>query len=203
MESNTLIIRYSKKFKANHLNLKGVIMRFLKYFLVSTSILISIKSGLFAQESLVNALESFRPFLGKTYKGELAESTPEKPVVDISRWERALNGRAVRNLHSLNNGEYGGETIIFYDKNKKSLVYYYFTTAGFFTHGTMNFEDKTITSHEFVEGNENGITEVKSMVTIQEDGRLHNKSMYLKNGEWIDGHEATYEEAPDAEIIFK
>ena len=67
----------------------------------------------------------------------------------------------------------------------------------------MKFEGKSITSHELVEGNENGITEVKSIATILEDGSLHNKSMYLKNDEWIDGHEATYVEAPDAEIVFK
>ncbi|MEJ2545807.1 MAG: hypothetical protein P8Y99_17220 [Calditrichaceae bacterium] len=160
-------------------------------------------SSIFAQETLINALEPFRPFLGKTFKGEMSESTPEKPVVDISKWERALNGRAVRNLHSLNNGEYGGETIIYYDKDKKSLIYYYFTTAGFYTYGTMKFEGDTVISHEFVEGNENGITEVKSIANILPDGSLHNKSMYLKNGEWIEGHEATYVEVPDAEVIFR
>jgi hypothetical protein len=109
----------------------------------------------------------------------------------------------VRNLHSINNGEYGGETMIYYDKDKDSIIYYYFTTAGFYTHGTMQFDGKTVTSHEFVEGNENGITEVKSIVTINDDGSLHNKSLYLKNGEWVQGHEATYVEAPDAEVIFK
>ena len=174
-----------------------------KFFLLLAVTIIALNSTSFAQETLVNALEPFRPFLGKTFKGELAESTPEKPVVDISRWERALNGTAVRNLHSLNNGEYGGEAIIFYNKSKNSLVYYYFTTAGFFTHGTMKFEGKSITSHELVEGNENGITEVKSMTTILEDGSLHNKSMYLKNEEWVEGHEATYVEAPDADVVFK
>ena len=166
-------------------------------------VILFLSSSVYAQEALINALEPFRPFLGKTFRGELAESTPEKPVMDISKWERALNGRAIRNLHSLNNGEYGGETIIYYDKDKKSLIYYYFTTAGFYTHGTMKFEGDTVISHEFVEGNENGITEVKSTATIMEDGKLHNKSMYFKNGEWIDGHEATYVEAPDAEVIFK
>jgi hypothetical protein len=174
----------------------------LSFYLTLFAVLF-VSFSIYAQETLINALEPFRPFLGKTFKGEMAESTPEKPVVDISKWERALNGKAIRNLHSLNNGEYGGETIIYYDKDKKSLVYYYFTTAGFYTHGTMQFEGKTVTSHEFVQGNENGITEVKSTATIKEDGSLHNKSMYLKNGEWVDGHEATYVEAPDAEIIFK
>ena len=58
-------------------------MRFLKFFLLFVIILGNLNSISFAQETLVNALEPFRPFLGKTFKGELAESTPEKPVVDI------------------------------------------------------------------------------------------------------------------------
>ncbi len=177
-------------------------MRYISFLFVVISIFFLNKISI-AQETLINALEPFRPFLGKTFKGELSESTPEKPVIDISKWERALNGKAVRNLHSLNNGEYGGETIIYYDKDKKSLVYYYFTTAGFYTHGTMKFEGDTVISHEYVEGNDNDITEVKSVATIMKDGGLHNKSMYLKNGEWIEGHEATYDEAPDAKVIFK
>src|SRR5262245_12139575 len=32
-------------------------------------------------------LEPFRPFLGKTWKGHFKNSTPEKPQVDVSRWE--------------------------------------------------------------------------------------------------------------------
>jgi hypothetical protein len=38
------------------------------------------------------------------------------------------------------------------------------------------------------------ISEVKSVMKILPDGRLHNKSFYLKNGAWEEGHEATYAE---------
>ena len=38
-------------------------------------------------------LKPFQVFISKTFKGEFANSTPEKPVYDISRWERALNGK--------------------------------------------------------------------------------------------------------------
>ena len=55
--------------------------------------------------SLDEHLEPLRPFLGKTWKGHFQNSTPEKPLVDVSRWERALNGKAVRILHSINGGE--------------------------------------------------------------------------------------------------
>src|SRR5262245_33334512 len=53
-------------------------------------------------ESLDEHLAPLRPFLGKTWKGEFKNSTPEKPRFDISRWERALNGKAVRVVHSVN-----------------------------------------------------------------------------------------------------
>ena len=48
-----------------------------------------------------------------------------------------------------------------------------------------------------------GITEVKAVTELQPDGRLHVKSEYLKNGEWVPGHEISYEVAPDAEVVFK
>ncbi len=43
-------------------------------------------------------LEPLRPFLEKTYTGVFKSSTSEKPVVDVLRWERALNGKAVRSF---------------------------------------------------------------------------------------------------------
>ncbi|HTG43029.1 MAG TPA: hypothetical protein VK633_00735, partial [Verrucomicrobiae bacterium] len=53
-------------------------------------------------------LESLRPFIGKTWRGEFKNSKPEKPTIDVAHWERALNGKAVRVLHSINDGYYGG-----------------------------------------------------------------------------------------------
>ena len=42
-------------------------------------------------------LKPFQNYIGKTFKGEFANSTPEKPIYDISQWERVLNGNAIRN----------------------------------------------------------------------------------------------------------
>lgn len=148
-------------------------------------------------------LKPLKPFIGKTWRGKSPNADPDKPFEDISRWERALNGQAVRILHSINGGAYGGETLIVWDRKKESLVFYYFTTEGFYTSGTIKMEDGKMISHEIVTGNENGITEVQSVGTILPDGRLHSKSQYLKNGEWVDGHEFIYEEAPAAKVIFK
>ena len=91
--------------------------------------------------SLDPHLEPLRPLLEKTWKGAFKNSTPEKPTVDVARWERALNGKAVRVLHSINDGVYGGETLIVWDPKKNVLESHYFTTAGFTTTGTVTFRD--------------------------------------------------------------
>jgi hypothetical protein len=153
--------------------------------------------------TLIPQLEPFRAFLGKTWRGEFKNSTPEKPVIDISRWERALNGQAIRILHSINRGDYGGESILTWDAEKKSVVYYYFTTAGFMTTGTMKIVDGRLVGHETVRGAAGGVTEVRSTNEIRPDGTMIAKSEYLKNGQWEPGHEITYREDPKAEVVFK
>ncbi len=155
------------------------------------------------QPTLHEQLKIFEPLLGKTFRGEFADSTPEKPKVDVSRWERAMNGQAVRILHSVNHGEYGGETIIMWDKEKKSIAYWYFTTAGFHTEGTMMSADNEWTSTEKVVGNASGITEVKATSQFTSDGKLIVRSQYLSKGKWEKGHEVTYHPSPDAKVVFK
>jgi hypothetical protein len=171
--------------------------------LVFLNCLCSISAIAAEKTSLDEHLEPFRPFLGKTWKGHFKESTPEKPQVDIAVWERALNGKAIRILHSINNGVYGGESIILWDEKKQSLVYYYFTTAGFYTTGTMTLKDGKFESHEVVTGSAEGVTEVKSTGEVRADGTMLSKSEYLKEGKWVPGHEVTYKEDPKAEVVFK
>ena len=131
---------------------------------------------LIAQNNEINSLsEHLKPFeryLGKTFKGEFATSTKEKPVFDVSHWERALNGRAIRIMHSVNDGEYGGESIITWDVKKNSLVSSYFTTAGFTTNAVLHFEDDKLISIEEVVGNKNGITKVKAIIELLPNGCL-------------------------------
>jgi hypothetical protein len=169
--------------------------------------LISLLSGLNLRAgetgSLAEALEPLRPLLGKTWRGEFKNSKPDKPTFDVARWERALNGKAVRILHSVNDGSYGGETIIQWDAEKKQLIYHYFTTAGFYTTGTMTHLDGKFTGHEKVTGSANGVTEVRAANELRPDGALLSKAEYLKNGEWTGGREVLYKEDPKAEVKFK
>ena len=172
-------------------------------------IFILMVGGLFAQSGetikmeLSEHLKPLQSYIGKTFKGEFADSTPENPTYDIQYWERALNGNAIKITHSVNNGEYGGESMIMWDAKLGSLVSWYFTTAGFYTQASVIIEDGKLVSHEKVTGNENGITEVKSIMQLLSNGQLHTKSEYLQNGKWVDGHEIYYKEVPEAQVIFK
>jgi hypothetical protein len=148
-------------------------------------------------------LEPLRPWLGKTWKGEFKNSKPDKPVIDVARWERALNGKAVRILHSINDGIYGGETILVWDETKQSLTYHYFTTAGFVTQGTVRFKDGAVLTHEVVSGNANGVTEVRGQTEMRPDGTFQVKTEHFKDGKWTPGHEATYREDAAANVVFK
>ena len=153
--------------------------------------------------NLSEHLKPFEPYIGKTFKGEFANSTKEKPVIDVSHWERILNGMAIKVTHSVNDGEYGGESIITWDTKKNSLVSSYFTTAGFTTNAVMHFEDGKLISLEDVTGNENGITKVKAIIEFLPNGDFKNSSKYFMNDEWVDGHIVYYKESPEAKVIFK
>jgi hypothetical protein len=148
-------------------------------------------------------LAPLRPLVGKTWRGEFPESKPGKPVVDVSRYEVALSGQAVRNLHSINDGAYGGESLMVWDKEKQAIVYFYFTTAGFYTTGTLREEDGAIVAHETVKGDADGVSEVKAVFRVLPDGRLHAKTRYLKQGQWVDARDMHYVEAPTAVVKFK
>jgi len=148
-------------------------------------------------------LEPLRPWLGKTWKGHFKNSTPEKSVIDISRWERALNGKAVRILHSINDGSYGGESIVMWDEKKQAVGYHYFTTGGFMTTGTMTFKDGKILTHEVVTGNSGGVTEVRGTTEMRSDGTFIVKTEHRKGDEWTPGRETTYREDSSAKVIFR
>lgn len=154
-------------------------------------------------QTLAPELELFRPYLGILWQADL-EGQEGKKQTDRAYWQRALNGQAIKTIHSINDGEYGGETMIFWDKQHKTLAYYYFTTAGFYTHGRMRFDAKSqvLTAEEQVENNANGITAVRSR-SVLTTGSLSIKSEYLQHGKWIPGHAAVYLPTKDGQVRFQ
>lgn len=156
-----------------------------------------------ATAALAPELSVFQSLINTTWQGNVAESG-KAVKVDVSKWERVLNGQAIRITHSIAQGEYGGETMLLWDKNKQSLVYFYFTTAGFYTHGTMTFvaDKQQFIAQEDVVNNASGITKVRSITTLKADSLTVN-SEYLKNGVWQPGHSAVYRPAVDVQPEFR
>lgn len=154
--------------------------------------------SVFAQDEIHEKLQPLSMFVGKTWVGDFGG---DDKAVDVARWEWALQGKAARITHSLNEGEYAGETMIVWDSSKESLVYFYFTTAGFYTSGTMEIDGQSLTAYEEVVGDINGITAVRSESSLQEDGSMRGVSQYLVNGEWTEGRTVVYRE--DATAVLK
>ncbi len=155
------------------------------------------------QATLDPHLEFLQPWLDKTFKSESKEANSEKQTTDVVHWERALNGKAVRIIHSLNDGAYGGQVIVRWDEEKQAVCYHYFTTDTFRTEGTMTFKDGKIASQEMVKGKAENITEVRATIEMHPDGTYLQKSEYLKDGKWSPGREALYRPDPIARVIFK
>ena len=151
--------------------------------------------------NLVPELEVFKPYLG-TWQADFDVGDNKPKIQDVGRWERALNGKAIRTTHSINEEEYGGESMIFWDSKKQSLVFYYFTTAGFYTQGTMNVLSPTqFVAYETVTGSKEGITKVKSTSDFK-DGQFVVSTSYLKKGEWTKPEKRIYTRS-NKQIIFK
>jgi hypothetical protein len=172
---------------------------------LSLTICLAITSSVFAadQPTLDPHLEPLRPWFDKTFKGEGTAQNSEKTYSDVSHWERALNGKAVRILHSINDGDYGGECIVTWDEGKQAVSYYYFTTDTFRTEGTMSFQERKILTHEFVKGKAEGISEVRATIEMRPDGTYLQKSEYFKDGKWTPGRETLYRPDPSARVVFK
>jgi len=154
-------------------------------------------------EPLDEHLENFRPFLGTTWRGVFANSTPEKPVVDVMTYERALNGEAVRTFHSINDGDYGGETLIYWDADRKTLAFFYLTTAGFRTEGTLTSEKNKYASLETVKGEANGITQVRGVAELLPTGRILVMADYFKEGKWHPARKTEYVRDDTARVKFR
>ncbi|TLU66951.1 hypothetical protein FE810_04960 [Thalassotalea litorea] len=137
------------------------------------------------QGELHPKLAIFKPYFGG-WQSDMGKNKKGEPMIDVSVWQRALNGNAVRTLHSINHGVYGGESLIFWDESEKKIKFYYFTTASFYTSGWMEVtSDNTFTAYEDVTGSEQGITQVKSESELS-DHEITVSTSYLKNGEWTE-----------------
>ncbi len=169
--------------------------------LLYSGLLLFCQPGFAAENALDEKLRVFEPYLG-TWQADFPVAPGKPPVRDVSRWERALNGTAIRTLHSINDGQYGGESLIFWDKKTERLVFYYFTTAGFYTQGHLEVRSpQSFAAYEDVNGNDSGITRVESTSEFQNDA-FTVSTRYFKNGAWTAPESRTYTRS-QREVVFK
>lgn len=173
----------------------------LKTFLLALCILYTNILSADEPPFLAKELAVFKPYLG-TWQANFEVAKGKPPVQDVGKWQRALNGMAIKTSHSINEGEYGGESMIFWDDKKQSLLFYYFTTAGFYTQGTMKVLSPTqFVAYENVTGSKEGITRVKSTSEFKNEQFVVSTS-YLKKGEWTKPEQRVYTRS-NKEVIFK
>ena len=152
-----------------------------------------------AQDSAPAPLAAFDRLAGKTWRGVAPEDAGK---IDIIRWQRIMGGKAVQSIHSINDGEYGGQTIFFYSPNEEKLLFHYFTTANFHSTGEIVIEESgNMVITEQIHGIDN-LPEARARLVFHDDG-WEMKSLYLKDGVWTEGDGFRYREAPHAEVLFR
>ena len=151
---------------------------------------------------LSDHLTGLKPFIGNTYKGNFINSTIENPMIDVLSFERALNGNAVKVIHSVNNGEFGGETMVMWNPEEGGLQSWYFTSAGSLTIQNVQIKKDTFISIENVERNKNGITKVKTIIEVLHGNQIKKRTKYLMNNLWKDGSETIYNKVHDHKPVF-
>ena len=151
---------------------------------------------------LSDHLNEMKPFIGNTYRGNFINSTKENPMIDILSFERALNGNAVKVIHSVNKGEFGGETMVMWNPEEGGLQSWYFTSAGSLTIQNVKIKKDTFTSIENVERNQNGITKVKTIIKVLDGNQIKKRTKYLMNNLWKDGSEIIYNKVIDHKPVF-
>ena len=132
-------------------------------------------------EARVAAFAPFRPMIGHTWRG--TGRTPG--VQDVQRWEWAVGGHAIRITHSVNDGVYGGETLVFRDRDSGDYVFHYFTTGGFHTTGTMRPTVASVFEIEETVHGLDGIETQRSTATLA-DGGYRIRTRRQRDGAWVE-----------------
>ncbi len=161
--------------------------------------------GLFAgpaAAALAPQLAPLAPYVGHVFSATMPTPGGATTVVDVQQWEEILGGKAVRITHSINGGDYGGESLVTWDTERQALVYWYVTTAGFYTQGTMTAAGDSLMTREHVVGDAGGVNEVEGVWHRTADG-LKVSSRYLTGEKWSAGRQAEYHETPGAVPTFR
>lgn len=126
---------------------------------------------------------------GKSFVGTPAGNP--NGAKDHVKWEWVLGGAALRATHATANGNYGGESLIYWDGKDKRLEYVYVTNADFRTEGVFLIgADGSWTAEEDVFG-ASDVKKVRSHGKMSAGGYV-SRAEYLKGDAWVPGHGFDY-----------
>lgn len=141
-------------------------------------------------------------YVDRTFTANMGPAGNETATVDVQKWETILGGKAVRITHSINGGDYGGESLLMWDVATQSIRYWYVTTADFHTVGTMTAAGDSLVTLEDVVGNAGGITRVEGVWRRTADGLTVTSRMEAA-GQWQPKRAQAYVETPGAVPAFR
>ena len=144
----------------------------------------------------VEGLAALAPLVGAPWQGTFEQDG--QTVTDVSRFEWAMRGHALRNVHTLEGGGYGGETLIWAEGD--SLRFVYVTSGGFTTSGTGRVrDDGALVVEEAVEGHPE-VDRVRSVSRVDAEGHLRTSTEMRSGGVWAPGRSVTYVRTPAAAL---
>jgi hypothetical protein len=147
-------------------------------------------------------LAPLAPFVGRAYTAHMSPPGAEPAVVDVQLWEEILGGKGVRVTHSINGGDYGGQSLFTWDETKQSIIYFYATTASFHTVGTLTAAGDSVMTLEQVVGEAGDITEVRGVTHRTADGMVVRTQRKVRD-QWLPDRSTTYVETPGAVPTFR
>ncbi|ESQ88211.1 hypothetical protein ABAC460_16245 [Asticcacaulis sp. AC460] len=145
----------------------------------------------FAQDVPAKAIgrAAFAPleaWAGKTWRGTGKGPAGGAPINDVQQWQWDLGGHAIRITHSVNNGAYAGESVLFPAEDGNGYVYTYVTTGGFYTTGVIHPDGpNAYVAEETVHGVP-GLGKLRARGEIGADGVYRTRSSMEKDGQWIE-----------------
>ncbi|HEV7229140.1 copper chaperone PCu(A)C [Brevundimonas sp.] len=143
----------------------------------------------------MTAYAPFEHLVGRSWRGT---GTKDASVQDVQRWDWAVGGHAVQVVHSVNDGAYAGETIIFRDKDSGAYIFHYFTSGGFHSTGTIRPTGPGAFEVEETIHGLDGFPPMRSTIVMGADGVNRSRSFKREGDAWVEQGGFDYREDPGA-----
>lgn len=183
-----------------HRSARGAVVRVATIIAIAASAASAATAA--AAAGLDPRLAPLAPYVDRVFTANMGPAGNEAATVDVQEWETILGGKAVRITHSINGGDYGGESLIMWDVAQQAITYWYVTTADFYTHGTITAAGDSLVTREQVVGNAGNISEVEGVWRRTADGHTVESRMMV-GGQWQPKRTSTYRETPGAAPTFR